>query len=233
MLDRTLEPEVMDTLEEAFDYDTMDHSDVNRLFVDEMLVAARSLGFADLENLETESPRILDVGTGTGLIPIEYCQRNLNGDIWACDLAVEMLRLAESNIREAGLHGRIILTHTDAKGLDFDDAEFDCVMSNSIIHHIPEPAACLQEMLRILRPGGFLFVRDLSRPDSNEEVEHIVRTYAGEENERQQQLFRQSLHAALTVEEVQQLLVKYDWPADCVQQTSDRHWTIAGIQKLN
>jgi hypothetical protein len=65
MLDRTLEPEVMDTLEEAFDYDTMDHSDVNRLFVDEMLVAARSLGFADLENLETESPRILDVGTGT------------------------------------------------------------------------------------------------------------------------------------------------------------------------
>lgn len=230
MLDRILEPEVMDRLEEAFDYDSMDHSHVNRVFVDDLLLAARSLGFADLEDLEGESPRILDVGTGTALIPIEYCKRNLNGDIWACDLAVEMLRLAEINTRKAGLSGRIMLAHTDAKCLEFEDGNFDCVMSNSIIHHIPEPTSCLREMLRVLRPGGLLFVRDLARPDSADEIEHIVATYAGDENERQQQLFRQSLHAALTVSEVQALLAEFEWPADSVRLTSDRHWTIAGVK---
>jgi ubiquinone/menaquinone biosynthesis C-methylase UbiE len=229
MLERILEPEVMDSVEEAIDYDSMDHSTVNRLFVDEMVAAAKSLGFDDLEDLEQESPRILDVGTGTALIPIEYGQRNLNGDIWACDLAVEMLRLAETNIRNVGLNGRIILIHTDAKGLEFEDAEFDCVMSNSIIHHIPEPINCLREMVRMLRPGGFLFVRDLSRPSSNAEVEHIVSTYAGDENERQQQLFRQSLQAALTVEEMQEMASEFNLPPECVQQTSDRHWTLACI----
>lgn len=230
MLDRILEREVMDTVEEAVDYDSMDHSHVNQVFVDDLANAAWLLGFADLDDLAADSPRILDVGTGTALIPIEYCQRNLNGDIWACDLAVEMLRLAETNTREAGLSGRIILAHTDAKGLEFEDDNFDCVMSNSIIHHIPEPANCLREMLRVLRPGGFMFVRDLLRPDSSEEVEHIVATYAGDANERQEQLFRQSLHAALTVGEVQTMLADFGWAAQSVQQTSDRHWTIAGIK---
>ena len=230
MLERTLEPEVMDTAEEAVDYDTMDHSVVNCLFVDELLLEAKTLGFNDLEDLSAATPRILDVGTGTALIPIEYGQRNLNGDIWACDLAVEMLLLAEANLRETALYGRVILLHSDAKELDCSDEEFDCVISNSIIHHIPEPKDCLREMLRVLRPGGLLFVRDLSRPASSEEVEHIVSTYAGDDNERQQQLFRQSLHAALTVEKVQHLLAEFDWSPDCVAQTSDRHWTIAGVK---
>jgi ubiquinone/menaquinone biosynthesis C-methylase UbiE len=230
MLERVLEPEVMDTAEEAVDYDSMDHSGVNRLFVDDMLLAAQRLAFPALEDLKAESPRILDVGTGTALIPIEYGQRALNGDIWACDLAVEMLLLAETNLQDVGLNGRVILVHTDAKELEFSDDEFDCVMSNSIIHHIPKPKNCFAEMLRVLTPGGLLFVRDLSRPSSDDEVEHIVSTYAGEDNQRQQQLFRQSLQAALTVDEVREMLAEFGWQPECVQQTSDRHWTIAGVQ---
>ncbi len=141
-----------------------------------------------------------------------------------------MLRLAEQNLRDAGLSDRVILAQEDAKSLSYVDGEFDAVISNSIVHHIPEPAACLAEMLRVLRPGGFLFVRDLLRPETEEEVETIVRTYAGNENEHQRQLFRQSLHAALTVTEMQDLMRQSGWPGECVTQTSDRHWTVSGTR---
>lgn len=228
MLPRTLEPEIMDTREEAVDYDSMNHSEVNRIFVDDLLVAAREAGFEEL--LASEPLRILDVGTGTAQIPIELCRRPINCDVWAIDLAVEMLLLAARNVREAALDGRILIEQEDAKGTEYRDADFDWVISNSIVHHIPEPETSLREMLRVLRPGGLLFVRDLLRPDTDDDVESLVRTYAGEENEHQQQLFRQSLHAALTVDEMRELMNSLGWSGDNVSRNSDRHWTVAGVK---
>jgi ubiquinone/menaquinone biosynthesis C-methylase UbiE len=228
MLPRTLEPEVMDTREEALDYDSMNHAEVNRVFVDDLLEAASRADFEEL--LAREPLRILDVGTGTAQIPIELCRRPINCDMWAIDLAVEMLLLAEQNVREASLDGRILLEKEDAKELDYSDSDFDWVISNSIVHHIPEPSTSLAEMLRVLRPGGLFFVRDLLRPETDGEVEAIVRTYAGEDNEHQKQLFRQSLHAALTVNEMRELMMSFGWPEECVFQNSDRHWTVAGTK---
>lgn len=233
MLPRTLEPEVMDTAEEAADYDAMDHSAVNRVFVDDFLAAlawvapdaARPAGDAAKRNT---TPKFLDVGTGTALIPIELARRGLPCRITAIDLAGEMLALARQNIAAAGLADVISLEQVDAKGLPYPDAEFDAVISNSIVHHIPVPRGTLAEMCRVLRPGGVLFVRDLLRPETDDAVEHLVRTYAGGETPRQQQLFRQSLHAALTVDEVAALLAELDLPSDWVRPSSDRHWTIAG-----
>src|ERR1051325_11092068 len=64
-MQRVLEPEVMDSLDEAIDYDAMDHAEVNRLFVADFLQAAGRMA-ADAE--------ILDLGTGTAQIPIEMCR---------------------------------------------------------------------------------------------------------------------------------------------------------------
>jgi ubiquinone/menaquinone biosynthesis C-methylase UbiE len=229
MLPRTLEPEVMDTAAEAADYDSMDHSSVNRLFVDDLLSAANAAGFAERLASGTDRLRVLDVGTGTAQIPIEFCQRPVNVDMVAIDLAAEMLLLAEQNIRDAGLHGSIVLEHVDAKKLPFGDGEFDWVISNSIVHHIPEPITCLREMQRVLKPGGLLFVRDLLRPNSSDQVESLVQTYASNDNDEQRQLFRQSLHAALTPTEMGVLMESLGWPANAVEQTSDRHWTVTAI----
>ncbi len=229
MLPRTLETEVMDTAAEAADYDSMDHSSVNRLFVDDLLSAANAAGFAERLASGTDRLRVLDVGTGTAQIPIEFCQRPVNVDMVAIDLAAEMLLLAEQNIRDAGLHGSIVLEHVDAKKLPFGDGEFDWVISNSIVHHIPEPITCLREMQRVLKPGGLLFVRDLLRPNSSDQVESLVQTYASNDNDEQRQLFRQSLHAALTPTEMGVLMESLGWPANAVEQTSDRHWTVTAI----
>ena len=55
-----------------------------------------------------------------------------------------------------------------------------------------------------------------------------METYAGGENERQRSLFRDSLHAALTLGEVRKLAAGLPLKESHVEQTSDRHWTVVG-----
>lgn len=222
MLPRTLEPEVMDTEEEARDYDAMNHAEVNRRFAVEFLDVWRG------EGGQPEAAHILDVGAGTAQIPIVLANEYENCRITAIDLAEEMLKVARRNVEQAGLSERVNLELVDAKRMPYEDESFEAVISNSIVHHVPAPRDVFREMVRVLKPGGVLFVRDLLRPESEETVEHLVKTYAGGENAHQQQLFRQSLHAALTVGEVRELLVAIGLPGEWVRATSDRHWTVCG-----
>ena len=217
-LERVLEPEVMDTYEEARDYDSMDHQAVNKLFVDDLLAVG---------NIGND---ILDVGTGTAQIPVELCRQSEDCRIIAIDMAVHMLDLARFNIEVDGFSQRIFLQQIDAKDMLFESEMFDCVMSNSIIHHIPEPLAVLAESIRVTRPGGLLFFRDLLRPESGEEVAHLVSTYAGDENEHQRQMFDDSLRAALSLSEVRAMVSSLGFEAETVQATSDRHWTWIAIK---
>jgi ubiquinone/menaquinone biosynthesis C-methylase UbiE len=217
-LDRLLETEVMDTPQEALDYDAMDHSAVNRLFVDDLLAA---LGPTD----PATQLDVLDLGTGTALIPIELCRRFGPCRVMACDAAVSMLEQAQYNLAAHNFGDRIQLRQVDAKALPFQQTQFDVVMSNSIVHHIPEPISVLREAARVARPGGLLFIRDLLRPDSEEQRQQLVATYAAGANDHQRTMFADSLHAALTLEEIRGLVASLGFPPAGVQQTSDRHWT--------
>src|SRR6187549_1654616 len=117
----------MDSPDEADRYDAMDHSQVNRLFVDDLLACG-------------EVPDdVLDLGTGTAQIPVELCRRLDTVRVMAADAAVAMLELARYNVEVAGQAERIQLTHIDAKQLPYRDGTFGAVISNSIVHHIPEP----------------------------------------------------------------------------------------------
>lgn len=220
MLPRVLEPEVMDTPDEARDYDSMDHSGVNRLFASDLIAAAQA-------KPEVLCGDMLDLGTGTAQIPIEICRQTPEGRILAVDAAIEMLELARYNIELAGVITRVRLAHVDAKVLPYRDGTFDVVMSNSIVHHIPEPASVIAEAARVLKPGGLIFFRDLLRPASSDEVTRLVQTYAGGCNEHQRAMFEASLNAALTLEEVRAVISPLGFNDDSVQQTSDRHWTWA------
>ena len=118
-----------------------------------------------------------------------------------------------------------MLDQVDAKELPYEDDEFDAVISNSIIHHIPEPITALREAARVVRPDGLLFFRDLMRPIDEESLDQLVQTYAGDEVEHAQQMFRDSLHAALTVDEMRGLVEQLGFDGGTVQATTDRHWT--------
>ena len=212
-LERVLEPEVMDSHEEARDYDAMDHSLVNRAFV------------ADFLAVWTGDNPLLDAGTGTALIPIELCRQAANARIVAVDMAQNMIRLGEDNVRQAGFADRLTLACCDAKHLPHADAAFAAVISNSIVHHIPEPLDALREMSRVLKAGGLLFVRDLLRPADQETLAHLVTTYAGDANAHQRQMFADSLHAALSLAEVRHMVARLGYDPVTVRQTTDRHWT--------
>ncbi|MEX2174763.1 MAG: class I SAM-dependent methyltransferase [Pirellulaceae bacterium] len=236
-LDRVLEPEVMDTFQEAFDYDTMDHSAVNRLFVEDLLATLTSSKFqvesskldaaSSTLNLEpgTLNLDVLDLGAGTAQIPIELCRQLATCRVMACDASVSMLEQAQYNLAGTDLNDRIVLRQADCKALPFQETKFDVVMSNSIVHHIPEPLAVLREAIRVVRLGGLLFFRDLVRPESLDQLGHFVDTYAADTNDHQRRMFAASLHAALSLDEIRALIVSLGFAAESVQQTSDRHWT--------
>lgn len=232
MLPRTLEPEVMDTLEEAVDYDTMDHSAVNQSFSEEFLAALRRAPELAARLAVGAAPpkpamlSVLDVGTGAARIPIAICRLTDRLRITAIDLSAHMLQLGQRNVIEQGFERQIKLDQVDAKNLPYAAASFDAVISNSIIHHIPRPIEVLREMLRVLRLGGLLFVRDLLRPPDAEQIAAILSKHAAGTNDHQRQLFDQSLHAALTLEETATLLHELGLDPAGVAQTTDRHWTI-------
>lgn len=223
LLPRVLEPEVMDSAQEALDYDAMDHREVNEVFAVNFLVVAEQQRIAN-------TAEVLDLGTGTAQIPIELCRRHAGLRIVAIDLAEEMLRLAGRNVDNTPFASRIKLEHVDAKGLPYADGRFGAVISNSIVHHIPEPKAALAEALRVLAPGGIVFVRDLIRPYDEAHLRLLVDKYAGTANEHQRSLFEASLRAALTLDEMRSLVIELGWKANSVVPTSDRHWSWMGVR---
>jgi ubiquinone/menaquinone biosynthesis C-methylase UbiE len=213
MLPRVLEPEVMDSIEEAHDYDAMDHSQVNAVFVTDFLAAWDGRGL------------VLDVGTGTAQIPLELCRQVATVRVVGIDLAEHMLIVGRHNAARAGLQDRMRLERCDAKAMPFPDASFAAVISNSIVHHIAEPARVLGEMVRVAVPGGTLFVRDLLRPDDDAMVRRLVAAYASDANAHQRQMFDDSLRAALTLAEIRGLVAGLGYDPARVRQTTDRHWT--------
>lgn len=213
VLDRVLEPEVMDTAEEARDYDAMDHAAVNRAFAAEFLAVWNG-----------RNP-ILDVGTGTAQIPIEIANQSANVEIVAIDLADHMLERARLNVRNANRSEYIRIEKADAKNFAYPDQFFGTAISNSIIHHIPDPTFCFAEMHRVCAPGGVLFVRDLLRPADRSTLDSLVEMYAAGANDHQRKMFAESLHAALTLGEVRDLVMQLGYDPNSVKQSSDRHWT--------
>lgn len=213
MLPRILETELMSRNDEARQYDEMDHRAVNSRFV------------ADLLAVYPEPKDVLDVGTGTALIPVELCRQVSTCRVMAADLSTAMLEQARYRIEIAGMIGRIQLDRSDAKAMLYRDGMFDLVMCNGTLHHFADPLVVLNESLRVTAPEGWLFFRDLLRPADTETLETLVGTYTGDANDTQQQLFRQSLQAALSLDEMRAAVAAIGCEPDTVQTTSDRHWT--------
>ena len=212
-MDRVLEPEVMDSLEEAIEYDSMDFTEVNAAFARSAAALGPVFG------------NILDAGTGTARIPIALCQLRPEWKLTCIDLSANMLKVGAENVEKAGVGSQISLESIDAKAMPYPDNYFDMVISNSIIHHLPDPLPFLQEVKRVLKPQGAIFLRDLLRPETLEMRDNLVELYAGDCSGHQQQLFSDSLQAAFTLGEVEEMMQKAGLDGLRVYESSDRHWT--------
>lgn len=88
--------------------------------------------------------RILDAGCGTGGT-LQALGRI--GDLWGCDLAPEALQMC----RHRGLER---VNQSPVEEMDFADASFDVVISCDVLEHVRDDACAMQEMVRVLAPGG-------------------------------------------------------------------------------
>ena len=214
MLDRVLEPEVMDTVEDVHEYVTFNHSEVNEVFVGQLAELAPKQGC------------LLDIGAGPGDIAILVAQSLPALRVVAIDLSRRMLEYAKKNVEQSGLSGRLELVLADAKHTGFETGKFDMIICNSMIHHIPEPRALFEEVRRIARPGAGLFLKDLHRPATQSEHQALLEMYAGDCTAYQRKAFSDSLRAGLTVEEVTEICREVGLTQVQVRRCSDRHWCL-------
>lgn len=103
-----------------------------------------------------QAPLILDVATGTGRYPLAVL-RAAQGQcqVWGLDGSRAMLRQARRNMAEAGWPNVLLFLHNASRLPFFDDC-FDAVACLEALEFLPDPAQALQELWRVLCPGGIL-----------------------------------------------------------------------------
>ena len=112
--------------------------------------------------------RVLDVACGTGRGTLGLAQAvGANGRVDALDLTQAMLNQAQAKLDSRGLSGRVTLKQGDARALPYPDATFDLVYNGYMFDLIPLDGflPILQEMFRVLKPGGKLVLVNMSKPD--------------------------------------------------------------------
>jgi ubiquinone/menaquinone biosynthesis C-methylase UbiE len=114
---------------------------------------------------------VLDVGCGRGLMLVGAAKRLTSGkavgiDLWrAVDQTDNTPDAALENARREGVAERVSVETGDARKLPFSNASFDVVLSHWVVHNLPaatDRALAVDEMLRVLRPGGVLVLADIA-----------------------------------------------------------------------
>ena len=122
-------------------------------------IAARMLDLAGIK----DGDRLLDIGTGTGLLARMAAARGAHAV--GIDHSAGMLEQAQASADADGVGSRTQFLAMDAEALEFDDESFDVTVSLFVLRHLPNPQAAVGEMFRTLRPGGRLIASIGARPN--------------------------------------------------------------------
>ena len=217
-MNRTLEPELMEDDAQVQAYAAADFSQENQ-------------GFVDLFREyfpEFSEGHVLDLGCGPGDIPIRLARAVPGCRITAVDASSPMIRLAEDRVRQAGLSDRITFRcerFQDLAGANMADA----AISNSLLHHVPNPLQFWHKIRVAVKPGSPVLVMDLLRPESPEEAQAIVDRYASGAPDILRRDFYNSLLAAFTEDEISAQLAQMNLTRLIIDVPDDRHWVVGGM----
>lgn len=217
-LARTPEPELMDSVAQVDAYASADFSASNQWFVDQLV-----------ERFKPRPARgnLVDLGCGPGDICIRLARALPGWRIQGVDAGANMLATARRAAADAGLEQRIDFRLAHLPDSQPSRQTFDSVVSNSLLHHLPDPETLWQSIRQVAAPGAWIQVMDLDRPKTAERADALVELHSGDEPEVLKADFRNSLHAAWRADEVRAQLERAGLPLSC-EKVSDRHWMVSG-----
>lgn len=210
----------MDDDEQARAYAEADFEDANSRFI-----GAFRKTFGDTEI----GGEVLDLGCGPGDIAMRFARAYPQCRITGVDGAQAMLRCGELNLAGAAdIGGRVRFIHGMLPGARLPRETYDVVISNSLLHHLPDPGVMWASVKRFAAPGAPVFVMDLMRPMSRDGARAIVDQYAAGEPDVLREDFYNSLLAAFEPAEIESQLAEAGLERLAVRPISDRHVAIAG-----
>lgn len=217
-MDRVLEPELMEDEQQVSAYAKADFAEENQGFVDRFREY-----FPDFSE-----GHVFDLGCGPGDIPIRFARMFPKCFVTGIDASAPMIRWAERTVAEEGLSDRI--TFRGEKFQDLAGANLaDAVISNSLLHHLPNPLQFWNRLRQLVKPGAPVLVMDLLRPESPEAARALVDQYAGDEPDVLRRDFYNSLLASFTEDEVTSQLARMNLTRLLIDVIDDRHWVVGGL----
>ena len=112
----------------------------------------------------TEGDSVLDVATGTADVALDINKRHSSVIIKGLDPSCGMLDVGRTKVEKRGVQDKVELVVGDAQNMPFADNEFAASCIAFGIRNVPNRVLGLQEMTRVVRPGGKVVVLELSEP---------------------------------------------------------------------
>jgi ubiquinone/menaquinone biosynthesis C-methylase UbiE len=208
----------MDDAQQAAEYAAADFSDAHDRFV-----------ALFRERRPARRPRrVLDLGCGPADPTRRFARAFPDCMVTGVDGAAAMLALGERANEAAGLGERISLVHAFLPDAPLPHHHYDTVLSNSLLHHLDDPAVLWQAARRFASPGGLVFVMDLLRPSDEAALRALVETHAAGAPALLRRDFERSLRAAYRPAEVAAQLDRAGLAHLVVEVVSDRHLIVHG-----
>ena len=217
-MERILEPELMEDPAQALAYAEADFSAENQGFVER---------FRDYFPDCTQG-HIVDVGCGPGDIPVRLARLLPACRITGIDASRPMIALAETAVRQAELSDRVVFRCERFQELA-GASQADAVISNSVLHHLPNPLQFWHKLRMIVKPGSPVLIMDLLRPESPDEAQALVDRYAAGAPDILRRDFYHSLLAAFTEDEIAAQLAQMNLTRLLIDVIDDRHWVVGGL----
>jgi ubiquinone/menaquinone biosynthesis C-methylase UbiE len=121
----------------------------------EALPQSAVVGLLKLDGAET----VVDYGAGTGIYTIAVAEAVPNGKVFAVEALPQLVEVLREKITPE-LAGRLCIVETGDNVVPVDDAEADRVVMVDVLHHLYDQPEALEEVVRVLKPGGLFVVLD-------------------------------------------------------------------------
>lgn len=237
-MERIPEPELMDDPAQARAYAEADFSATDAALVERFLArfGATLTAAANPKGADPAgAPAIVDLGCGPGNIAFRLAAACPAATVLGLDGAAAMLALAAERLHSApALAGRLAF-HLARLPLSAAAVQalrppggFNAVVSNSLLHHLHDPAVFWRAVALLAAPGAAVFVQDLRRPPDAATAEAVVAREMAGAPEVLRHDFRASLHAAFTPAEVEAQIGAAGLAGLAVEALGDRHLRVAG-----